>query len=165
MWKRDQQPKPTLDVRPSPIQTPVPPAPPVEAPPAIVSSSSPERAPATPPVAAGKRDGASLLIKGEIAASEDLVLHGRIEGKLSLPEHMLTIGPQAEISADIVARVLIIEGTVTGNAAATEKFEIRSGGRMIGNVVCPNVVMSEGSEFTGGVDMRRTIGASTRRTN
>ena len=84
-----------------------------------------------------------------------MVLHGRVEGKVSLPGHMLTVGPDADVSAEILARVLIIEGAVTGDVAAKERFEIRTGGRMKGNVVCPNVVMSEGSEFTGGVDMRR----------
>ena len=86
-----------------------------------------------------------------------MVLHGRVEGKVSLPGHMLTVGPDADVSAEILARVLIIEGSVTGDVAAKERFEIRTGGRMKGNVVCPNVVMSEGSEFTGGVDMRRKL--------
>jgi cytoskeletal protein CcmA (bactofilin family) len=104
--------------------------------------------------------GASLRLKGEISSSEDLILHGRIEGKVSLPGHMLTIGPGADVSAEIVARTLILGGSVTGNVAATERFEIKSGGRMNGNLVCPNVVMSEGSEFTGGIDMRRKPGSS-----
>jgi cytoskeletal protein CcmA (bactofilin family) len=71
---------------------------------------------------------------------------------------VLTIGPQAELSAEITARGLIVEGNLNGNVAATERFEIRPGGRMKGDVTCPNVIMSEGAEFTGRVDMRRRFG-------
>jgi cytoskeletal protein CcmA (bactofilin family) len=160
MWKRDQQQKSTSDATQSVIPPPVPVAPPLPSPPAVASSASlepPVKTIVTPvtPVA-----GASLLMKGEISASEDLILHGRVEGKVSLPGHMLTIGPQAEVSAEIVARTLIVNGSLTGNVAATERFEIRTGGRMKGNVVCPNVVMSEGSELTGGIDMRRKPGTN-----
>ena len=160
MWKRDQQQKSTSAVSPSPIAPTVPPLPPVQPPPVVASPPAVESAPKAPAVPAAPRAGASLRLKGEISSSEDLTLHGRIEGKVSLPGHMLTIGPGAEVSAEIVARTLILSGSVTGNVAATERFEIRSGGRMNGNLVCPNVVMSEGSEFTGGIDMRRKHGTS-----
>lgn len=102
--------------------------------------------------------GGSLLVKGEISAGEDLVLHGRIEGNVSLPGHVLTIGPRAEVSAKIVVRALIIQGSLTGNVTATERFEIQPNGQMRGDVTCPNIVMSEGSEFTGRIDMRRSFG-------
>jgi cytoskeletal protein CcmA (bactofilin family) len=159
MWKRDQQQKSTSDAAQSVIPLPVPVAPPVQPPPAVPSASL-EPAVKTIVTPVAPVAGASLLMKGEISASEDLILHGRVEGKVSLPGHMLTIGPQAEVSAEIIARALIVNGSLTGNVAATERFEIRTGGRMKGNVVCPNVVMSEGSELTGGIDMRRRPGAN-----
>ena len=149
MWKRDQQEK----AKPETRQTPAPPAPPM--PPAEVSS------PVAPAISAPHTratPGQSLVIKGDISSEEDLVLHGRVHGTVSLPDHVLTIGPQAELSAEIAARGLIVEGTVNGNVAATERFEIRPGGRMKGDVTCPNVIMSEGAEFTGRVDMRRRFG-------
>jgi cytoskeletal protein CcmA (bactofilin family) len=147
MWKRDQQENSGApsDVRQSPIQPAVP---------AATATSPPVTA--STPVA--HNPGRSFLIKGDISASEDLVLHGRVDGNVSLPDHVLTIGPQAEVSAEIVARGLIVEGSVDGNVAAAERFEIKPGGRMKGDVTCPNVVMSEGAEFTGRVDMRRRFG-------
>jgi cytoskeletal protein CcmA (bactofilin family) len=162
MWKSDQPQKSPPDPRRPPLQPLAPAVTPVESPTAMASSSSLEPAGGTPTVAISPPAGASLLMKGEISASEDLVLHGRIEGKVSLPGHTLIIGPQAEVSAEIVARTLIVNGSLTGNVAATERFEIRTGGRMKGNVVCPNVVMSEGSELTGGIDMRRRIATTDR---
>jgi cytoskeletal protein CcmA (bactofilin family) len=72
---------------------------------------------------------------------------------------MLTVGPGAAVTADISAKILVLNGSVTGNVTAAERFEIKTGGKMNGNLVCPNVVMNEGSEFTGGIDMRRKQGA------
>jgi cytoskeletal protein CcmA (bactofilin family) len=103
------------------------------------------------------KPGSSLFIKGQISAGEDLTLQGRIEGKVSLPGHVLTIGPEAQIAAEILARTLIVQGSLTGNVTATERFEIRPNGKMTGDVTCPSVVMAEGSEFSGRVDMRRSF--------
>lgn len=158
MWKRDQQQKPTSGASPSPIASAAPALPTVQPPPVVTPPPTVESAAKTPAVQVPQQAGASLRLKGEISSSEDLILHGRIEGKVSMPGHMLTIGPQAQVSAEIVARTLIVSGSVTGNVAASERFEIKSGGRMNGNLMSPNVVMSEGSEFTGGIDMRRKPG-------
>src|SRR5580765_6989861 len=146
MWKRDQQQKPTPSVSPSPIASTAPALPTVQPPPVVTSPPPAEpAAKAAAPVA--RQPGASLRLKGEISSSEDLILHGRIEGKVSLPGHMLTIGPKAEVSAEIVLGTVIVRGSVTGNVAAAERFEMKSGGRMKRNLMSPNVVMSEGSEF------------------
>jgi len=105
--------------------------------------------------------GASLLIKGELTGSEDILIEGRVEGKIAFPGHLVTIGAQAKISAEVVAKAVIIQGTLTGNVTASERFEIRAGGSMAGDLVSPKVVMAEGSEFSGRVDMRRASGSRT----
>jgi len=143
MWKRDEQPKPASPAPPSPA--------------AAAPTPQPDSPPKTVAAQAVPNDGRSIRVKGEISASEDLVLHGRIEGKVSLPGHVLTIGPQAQITAEILARTLIVQGSMNGNVTATERFEIRPNGRMTGDVTCPSVVMNEGSEFSGRVDMRRSF--------
>ena len=153
MWKRDEQQKSTPEVRQSPMPTAPPPSP---SPASSTASSQPDMASGVAAHVAPK-PGSSLLIKGHISAGEDLILQGRIEGKVSLPGHVLTIGPEAQISAEILARTLIIQGSLTGNVTATERFEIRPNGRMTGDVTCPSVVMTEGSEFSGRVDMRRSF--------
>jgi len=135
----------------------MPPAPPPSpSPTSAAASSQPDMASGVAAQVAPK-PGSSLLIKGHISAGEDLILQGRIEGKVSLPGHVLTIGPEAQISAEILARTLIIQGSLTGNVTATERFEIRPNGRMTGDVTCPSVVMTGGSEISGRVDMRRSF--------
>lgn len=115
--------------------------------------------PAPIPSSSGARTvasmGASLVIKGELTGAEDLVIDGRVEGKVTLPGHLLTIGPQAKVLAEVVAKAVIIQGSVTGNVTASDRFEIRGGGSMTGDLTSPKVIMAEGSEFRGRVDMKR----------
>jgi cytoskeletal protein CcmA (bactofilin family) len=97
--------------------------------------------------------GQSLIIKGELSGGEDLTLDGRVEGKVSLPDHVLTVGPNANLDAEIVAKSVIIIGTVKGNVSAREKFELRPGGTMEGQLVAPKVAMAEGATFNGKIEM------------
>ena len=89
-----------------------------------------------------------------MTGEEDHVLEGRFEGKISLPEHVLTIGLGAQISAEIVARVVVVHGTVTGNVIANERMEIRASGRMDGDLVSPRVMMADGATFCGHLETR-----------
>ena len=97
--------------------------------------------------------GHSLVIKGELVGGEDLTLDGRVEGKVGLPDHVLTVGANATIEAEILAKVVIILGTVRGNVTAKEKFELRAGGTMDGELSAPKVAMAEGATFNGKIQM------------
>jgi cytoskeletal protein CcmA (bactofilin family) len=97
--------------------------------------------------------GQSLIIKGELNGGEDLTLDGRVEGKITLPEHVLTVGPNAMLTAEIAAKVVIILGTVKGNVSAKEKFELRAGGTMDGELSAPKIAMAEGATFNGKIEM------------
>src|SRR5262245_24057848 len=97
--------------------------------------------------------GQSLIIKGELNGGEDLTLDGRVEGKVSLPDHVLTIGANSTIEAEVVAKAVILLGTIRGNVTAKEKFELRAGGTMDGQLNTPKVAMAEGSSFNGTIEM------------
>ena len=72
--------------------------------------------------------GKSVVIKGEVNGSEDLTIEGQVDGKIELRQHMLTIGPNGRITADVFAKSGVILGTVTGNVTAPEKVNIRESG-------------------------------------
>ena len=57
--------------------------------------------------------GESLVIKGELSASEDLIVRGQVEGSISLPGHTLTVELSANVAAKIAARAVIVAGNVT----------------------------------------------------
>jgi cytoskeletal protein CcmA (bactofilin family) len=97
--------------------------------------------------------GQSLVIKGELSGGEDLTLDGRLEGKITLPDNVLTVGANANIDAEVQAKVVIILGIVRGDVTAKEKFELRAGGTVEGTLVSPKVAMAEGSTFNGKIEM------------
>src|SRR5687767_9459138 len=114
MWSRELQ-KPSGRFEPP---VPVAAAAPVEPQPAPVLQPAPAPPAPVVPAAPVKAKGSTLVIKGEMTGSEDLILEGRVDGKISLPDHVLTIGLDAQISAEIVARVVIVHGRVAGNVTA-----------------------------------------------
>jgi cytoskeletal protein CcmA (bactofilin family) len=99
--------------------------------------------------------GKSVVIKGELNGSEDLTIEGHVEGKIELKDHVLTIGPNGKIKAQILAKSVIVLGEVNGNVTATEKVDIRDGGSVDGDIISPRVAIAEGAHFRGSVDMQR----------
>jgi cytoskeletal protein CcmA (bactofilin family) len=146
MWKRDEAVKPT--VAPST--------------PAVQSQGGPATSPQPETRHQTGRDvvniGKSVVIKGELNGSEDLTIEGQVEGKIELKDHVLTIGPNGKIKAQVFAKALIVLGEVNGNVNATEKVEIRDGGSVDGDIISPRVAIAEGAHFRGSVDMQRKAG-------
>ena len=99
--------------------------------------------------------GPSIQIKGELQGDEDLTIDGRVEGKIDLREHNLTIGSNGKIKADLYARTIVIAGDVTGNAYAAERVEIAPSGRLTGDIASPRITIADGAHFKGSVDMDR----------
>ena len=149
MWKRDEAVKPTgTGGQPTPS--------------APVSHSQQTTAPTAPQPESRRqieRDvvniGKSVVIKGELNGSEDLTIEGHVEGKIELKDHVLTIGPNGKIKAQVFAKSVIVLGEVNGNVTASEKVDIRDGGSVDGDIISPRVAIAEGAHFRGSVDMQR----------
>ena len=152
MWKRDEAVKPTSGQPASP-----------GAPVVSTPSASPSAAP-QPESRRIERDmvniGKSVVIKGELNGSEDLTIEGQVEGKIELKDHVLTIGPNGKIKAQVFAKAVIVLGEVSGNVTASEKVDIRDGGSVDGDIVSPRVAIAEGAHFRGSVDMQRKAGTA-----
>jgi cytoskeletal protein CcmA (bactofilin family) len=102
--------------------------------------------------------GKSVVIKGELNGSEDLTIEGHVEGTIQLRDHVLTIGPNGRIKAQVFAKSVIVLGEVTGNVTASEKVDIRDNGSVDGDIISPRVAIAEGAHFRGSVDMQRKGG-------
>ena len=150
MWKRDEAVKP-----PTSGQT-------TSTGPTVQSSQSSSSTSQPEPRQQTGRDvvniGKSVVIKGELNGSEDLTIEGLVEGKIELKDHVLTIGPNGKIKAQVFAKALIVLGEVNGNVTATDKVEIRDGGSVDGDIIAPRVAIADGAHFRGSVDMQRRTG-------
>src|SRR6266851_8732977 len=146
MWKRDEAVRPPSG---QPTAAPQPPAP--------VTAGAP--GPRVEAAHQMERDvvniGKSVVIKGELNGSEDLTIEGHVEGTIQLKDHVLTIGPNGKIKAQVFAKSVVVLGEVTGNVSASEKVDIRDNGSVDGDLVSPRVAIAEGAHFRGSVDMQR----------
>jgi outer membrane autotransporter protein len=99
--------------------------------------------------------GKSIVINGQLSGSEDLTIEGQVDGKIELRNHVLTVGTNGRITAQVAAKAVVVLGHVTGNLSATEKVDIRESGSVEGDIVAPRVAIADGSHFRGTIDMQR----------
>lgn len=105
------------------------------------------------------RFGRTVSIKGEVTASEHLIIEGRFDGQLTVLEHGVAISHDATVTADIAARTVTVLGHAAGTFSASELVEIRPSGSVEGRIASPAVAIDEGAYFKGSVDPKRAEAA------
>lgn len=103
------------------------------------------------------RIGKSVVIRGEVKGSEDLIVDGRVEGTISLSESRLVIGPNANIQADLSAKDVLILGQVHGNVVASGRVELRAGCMVEGDIRSMRLAVEDNAVFHGKVDLTQAV--------
>jgi cytoskeletal protein CcmA (bactofilin family) len=98
--------------------------------------------------------GKSVVIRGELSASEDLYIDGDVEGTVTLPDSRLTIGPNARVQADLNVRDTVIFGHLTGNVQATGRVELRQSAQVKGDILAGRLSIEESAVLTGRVELK-----------
>jgi len=158
MWgtKKPEPPKPAVPTALGPQAPPVVPTPPAAS--EIKQEVTPmttEVRPTTPAATTGARLGPSLHVKGEITGGEDLHVDGGVEGVVSLEDRKLTVGATAKIAADIVAREIVVYGSVKGNLRAKDRIEIKKDGSVVGDLTTARIMIEDGAYFKGSIEIER----------
>jgi len=136
MWKKSEPEEPTF--QPAPTLQPQP-------------ASTPRNYPVQ--AKAGAVIGPTISIKGDLAGEEDLLIEGRVEGRIELRRHCVTVGKKGQIKADIYGKTITVEGNVEGNLFGEEQLVLRQSGAVRGNIVSPRVALEDGANFKGSIDM------------
>jgi cytoskeletal protein CcmA (bactofilin family) len=102
------------------------------------------------------RIGKSIVIRGEVKGGEDLLIDGRVEGTVQLAENRLTIGPNASVAADLMARDVLVQGKVQGNIVATGRVELRAGCVLEGDIRAQRLAVEDNAVVRGKVDLTQT---------
>ncbi|HSB35709.1 MAG TPA: polymer-forming cytoskeletal protein, partial [Thermoanaerobaculia bacterium] len=63
------------------------------------------------------------------------------------------VGPTGHVHGEVNARSVSIAGHVEGDVIAAERVEILPTGILEGNIRSPKIVIAEGAQFKGRVDM------------
>ena len=116
---------------------------------------------ATHPPAAKAILGKSVVFKGQIQSREDLIIEGEVEGTIEMSEHRLTIAPNGDVRANVIAREIEVLGSIEGKAEAVDKVYIRKGAKFIGDVHSAGIVIEDGGYIKGNIDLSRIPEMST----
>ena len=112
--------------------------------------------PGSPAVSDPATIGKSLQIKGEVIGSESLYIDGKVEGAITLPDGRVTVSRDAQVSANITAREVVVFGKVSGNIYASNRVDIRSEGSVTGNVAAQRIAIGNGAFFKGCMDIGKS---------
>ena len=106
------------------------------------------------PSSGSTRLGSTLILTGDLEAHEDVVVEGRIQGKITLPSGTLTVAKGAKVEAEVRVRSLILHGELKGTVRAGEKAVISETAEMTGDIVTPKITIANGARFSGGIRMK-----------
>jgi cytoskeletal protein CcmA (bactofilin family) len=104
--------------------------------------------------------GASVVIKGDVSAHEDIVISGRVEGTVSVEDFSVTIRPGADLKADVEARAVIIGGKIAGTLSAAECVELQRTANVSGEIVAAVLRLDDGAVFNGKAQTTKAKAAS-----
>src|SRR6202050_1002852 len=107
------------------------------------------------------RLGQSLHFKGEISGNEDLHVDGSVEGLIHLEDRKLVIGASAKVTADVIAREVVVYGTVKGNLQARDRIEIKKDGSVVGDLTTARIMIEDGAYFKGSIEIDKSDGDSS----
>jgi cytoskeletal protein CcmA (bactofilin family) len=102
----------------------------------------------------------TVLIKGTLKADEDLIIEGRFDGEIDLPEHCLTIHEGAEVHAQVFARDITVRGALNGRVTATEIVDIRDSASVVGAVAAQRILLHENASVRARLVTRRRMDAA-----
>ena len=118
------------------------------------TSPSPSVIPDRPSAGGVTRLGSTVVINGEIEAHEDMLVEGRVQGKITLPSGTLTVAKGGRIEAEVRVRALVLHGELKGTVRAGEKALISETAAMNGDIITPKISIANGARFSGGIRMK-----------
>ena len=95
-----------------------------------------------------------IVLNGDLEAHEDMVVEGRIQGKITLPSGTLTVAKGGQVEAEVRVRSLVLHGELKGTVRAGEKALISETAEMTGDIITPKITIANGARFSGGIRMK-----------
>ncbi len=97
--------------------------------------------------------GPGVKIEGQITSDENLLIEGKVSGSIAAKNHEVTIGKSGNLTANINAKIVNIDGVVKGDISGVEKVVISKTGNVLGNIQSPRVTLEDGAKFKGSIEM------------
>ena len=101
----------------------------------------------------GSRLGPKMSLQGELKANENLAVLGKFEGSIDNPKQAIVVANSAEVSADITASSIKVQGKVRGDILGVKRIELTSTADLVGKLQTREVKVEEGAVFRGEVNV------------
>ncbi len=98
--------------------------------------------------------GKDAVVKGELTSQNDMLIHGRVEGKIR-GANRVVVSESGNVQAQVYASIVSIHGEVHGDCEASKKIEITETGKVFGNISAEAVAIAEGATFRGSIKMTK----------
>ena len=99
--------------------------------------------------------GQTIVLKGQLSAAEDIQIAGRVEGAIQLNGHVLTVQPTAQLTAEVLAKSVIVEGAIRGDIVAGQSVALQQTASVAGKIAAPRIAISDGANFNGRIETTR----------
>lgn len=96
--------------------------------------------------------GSSLVIEGDVLGEDPVQVSGVIKGRIAIRGE-LTLEVSADVEGEVNAESLTLSGRLQGKARADNRLEITNEGRMIGDIRARRILIADGAQFKGNIDM------------
>jgi cytoskeletal protein CcmA (bactofilin family) len=96
--------------------------------------------------------GQTIFVKGQLSASEDIQIAGRLEGDIQLNEHVLTVQPTAKLTAGVLAKSVVVQGDILGDIVAGLNITLQNTASVNGKISAPSIAISDGANFNGRIE-------------
>jgi cytoskeletal protein CcmA (bactofilin family) len=102
---------------------------------------------------------AQMFVRGDLSTEGTIRIDGRLDGSI-IRSDIVVIGAKASVVGNIVAREVVVAGSVEGNITAESRVELDSAAVVHGDIVAGSILTHEGAQIRGKVVIRTGDGAA-----
>jgi cytoskeletal protein CcmA (bactofilin family) len=96
--------------------------------------------------------GAESDFQGEFVVKGTLMIAGHIDGRVKAD--CVIVSESAVIKGEVTAPKIVVGGRFEGNLRAQEIVEVKSTGRVLGEIIANKFSVIEGGEINGKIEMK-----------
>ncbi|MGC9337636.1 MAG: bactofilin family protein [Candidatus Cloacimonadia bacterium] len=93
-----------------------------------------------------------VKVIGEIHSNGSVRIDGEVDGSIEA-NGLLTIGPTANVKAEIHAKEAVIAGNVDGKLVIDENLELEKTANVLGDIITKVLTVTTGARFNGKCQM------------
>ena len=97
--------------------------------------------------------GQTVRLEGSLVSDDDVTVEGRFKGEITLKKSLF-VGIEGYVEAEIKAAAVTIAGHVSGSVTAENRVRILDSGAMDGSLNSPKIVIAEGGQLRGQVNLK-----------